>query len=105
MSIEKEIYPENMPDSAMNYITFLQQSVQQLTDALYCIDENGLQSIHISVVKQGGEAVVSPGDMAAKSIIGEIGKQAIVAAITNEIARINKIKRSVVSQYENPDYS
>lgn len=102
---EKEVYPENMPDSAMNYIMSLRESVKQLMDVLNCIDENGLKVVHFSVVKQSGEAVVSPGDMAAKSIIGGIGKRVIMAAITDEIARINKIKRSVISQYENPTYS
>lgn len=105
MTTEKEVYPENIPDSAIAYIVSLQESVEQLMNVLNCIDENGLQVVHLSVVKQSGEAIVSPGDMAAKSIIGGIGKRAIVSAITNEIARIDKIKRSVISQYENPNYS
>lgn len=109
MSTEKEIselvYPENIPDSAIAYIESLQESVKQLMNVLNCINDNGLQVVHFSVVTISGEVIIRPVDMAAKSIIGGIGKRVIVAAITNEIARINKIKRSVVSQYENPDYS
>lgn len=105
MSTEKEVYPENIPDSAIAYIVSLQESVQQLLTVLHCVDENGLQVIQLSVVIKSGLVIVQPGDVAAKSIIGGIGKQAIVAVITSEIARINAIKRSVISQYENPNYS